>query len=96
MQDLGEAAKLTFQGKLMDASKTQDFMNRYAAAGGDQKNFNRFMIRAELNADTSVVQQMRKAQGSPLVQRQLAWLGADLPENLPPTPETQEPESSTP
>jgi hypothetical protein len=82
MQDLGEAVKLTAANGGLNPDKTQEFMTKYAEKGGDIKNFNKFMIRATKNATQSAVDQMKMQVGSPLAQKQLVWLGADLPENL--------------
>jgi len=96
MQDLGEAVKLTSQNQLLDPSKTQEFMTEYAKIGGDMKNFNRSMIGWTKDANQNLIKQAKNQMSSPLAQRQLSWLGADLPENLVPTPAEEESESSTP
>lgn len=87
MADLAEAVKLTNSTGDVDPEKTQEFMGKYVAKGGNIENFNKFMIGALRNSDQSIVNRVKQNTANPLAQRQLSWLGADLEDETNTSPE---------
>jgi hypothetical protein len=63
---LGESIKLSILGgSEPDANQIQEFSERYAKSGGDQKDFSQFMMRQYKNATTSQANQLRDKLSHP-------------------------------
>jgi hypothetical protein len=76
IKDIGEAVRSTmYAGNTPSAEQIQDFMSRYAAAGGDVANFNRKLYEWSLSANASVANKVFEHLKNPLNQQMSIIMG---------------------
>jgi len=76
INQLGEAVKTTFvAGGTPSAEAVQGFAESYAASGGNQQSFNRFLLNASKQANTSVVNQVYQHMQNPRAQSMMDVMG---------------------
>jgi predicted component of type VI protein secretion system len=73
---LGEAIKTTVvAGQVPSVEEVNSFAERYTHLGGDQKNFSKFMIRAQMSANTSVANKIADNVNNPFSQYMQKMMG---------------------
>jgi hypothetical protein len=75
---LGQAVKTTmYAGQNPTEEQVMSFMSDYTAAGGDPKNFNRWLMKENKNANSSNLNRLKYHINSPQGRRQAQIMGAD-------------------
>lgn len=82
LETLGAAVKTKMRGDGADLTQQdwKDLSNNYASAGGRVENFNGWVHRQMIAANTSVMNKVRQQLTDPTVQNMMAVMGGELPD----------------
>lgn len=84
LESLGEIVKTKLRaGNSPTGEEMQDFMMRYAASGGDIKQFNAAMVRWYKAANQSQINALRSQLGSEYGRRMMELMGGEASEPIP-------------